>query len=129
MNIRRIAPEDAHALLDSNESMVYLDVRTPGEFELGHVPQAINVPVAVSGPSGMTPNPDFLDECNARFSKDTPLVIGCLRGGRSLRAAGALIGDGFTDVVDMRGGWDGELGPSGEVTYPGWSRRGLPVSR
>jgi rhodanese-related sulfurtransferase len=45
MNIRRIAPEDAHALIDANEAMVYLDVRTPGEFELGHVPQAINVPV------------------------------------------------------------------------------------
>ena len=129
MNIRRVDPDDAQSLLETNSASVYLDVRTPVEFERGHVPGAVNVPVAVSGATGMTPNPDFIDECNARFSKDTPLIVGCLRGGRSLRAAGALIGEGFTDVVDMRGGWDGEVDAAGTVTFPGWSRRGLPVAR
>ena len=36
---------------------------------------------------------------------------------------------GYTNVVDMRGGWDGEMGPLGEIVYPGWSRRGLPISK
>ena len=93
------------------------------------MPGAVNVPVAIAGPSGMRPNPDFLPECSVRFTKDTPLITGCLRGGRSLRAAGALLGEGFTDVVDMRGGWDGELDTNGAVAFPGWSRRGLPVER
>jgi len=129
MPIARISPEDTQGLLKTNAAVVYLDVRTEDEFAQGHVPGAVNVPVAVVGSSGMQPNPDFLLEVNARFPKNTPLVTGCLRGGRSMRAAGALMADGFTDVLDMRGGWDGELGPAGEVVYPGWSRLGFPVER
>ena len=129
MNIRNVDPVGAQSLLVSNEATVYLDVRTPDEFAAGHVPGAVNVPVAVVGPGGMTPNPDFVDECNVRFSKDTPLITGCLRGGRSLRAAGILLGEGFTDVLNMRGGWDGEVVAAGSGMFPGWSRRGLPVER
>jgi rhodanese-related sulfurtransferase len=127
MSIERISPEEAQAALADNPSTIYLDVRTPGEFTGGHVPGAVNVPVAVRGAAGMSPNPDFLDEVNVRFAKDTPIITGCLRGGRSLRAAGALIGDGFVNVVDMRGGWDGEMDAMGNIAYPGWQRRGLPV--
>jgi rhodanese-related sulfurtransferase len=129
MNIHRISPEETQALLAAIEGAVYLDVRTPEEFAGGHVPGAINVPVAVTSPKGMQPNPDFLPEVNARFGKDTTLITGCLRGGRSMRAAGVLISDGFVAVHDMRGGWDGELSTNGEVAYPGWTRRGLPVER
>ncbi len=129
MQIPRISPEETQALLAATEGAVYLDVRTAEEFAQGHVPGAINVPVALKSATGMQPNPDFLPEVNVRIGKDTPLVTGCLRGGRSMRAAGALIGDGFTAVQDMRGGWDGELSASGELAYPGWSRRGLPVER
>ena len=45
-----------------------------------------------------------------------------------MRAAEMLISAGFTAVVDMRGGFDGEMGPGGVLVYEGWSRRGLPVS-
>jgi len=77
----------------------------------------------------MEPNDDFLKEVCAELALDAPIITGCLRGGRSLRAASILKEAGFTRVVDMRGGWDGELGPLGEVVYPGWSRRGLPETR
>ena len=45
-----------------------------------------------------------------------------------MRAAQMLIQAGFSNVVDMRGGFDGEMGPGGVLTFEGWSRRGLPVS-
>jgi rhodanese-related sulfurtransferase len=45
-----------------------------------------------------------------------------------LRAAGLLAQMGFTSVVDMRGGFDGERTPAGQVTVEGWSSRGLEVS-
>ncbi len=46
IEIKRITPEQAKELLDSNQGYVYLDVRTVPEFEAGHVPGAKNVPGA-----------------------------------------------------------------------------------
>ena len=36
MEIKRITPEEAKELLDSNAGSTYLDVRTVAEFEAGH---------------------------------------------------------------------------------------------
>jgi len=128
VEIKRISPEEAQELLESEGGWTYLDVRTEVEFEEGHVPAALNVPVAERTYRGMEPNADFLEEVGQELALDTPIITGCLRGGRSLHAANLLREAGYTQVVDMRGGWDGELGPLGEVLYPGWNRRGLPVS-
>ena len=87
------------------------------------------MPVALRTPEGLVPNPDFLTQVAAVASQDAKLITGCLRGGRSLRAAGLLVEGGWTGVVDMRGGWDAELDQTGAVTYPGWTQRGLPISR
>jgi rhodanese-related sulfurtransferase len=127
VEITRISPEEAQTDLESEE-VTYLDVRSEPEFEQGHVPGAINIPIANKTPYGMQPNPDFLDQVKAALSTDAHIITGCLRGGRSLRAAQMLVAEGYTQVVDMRGGWDGELDPMGQVVYPGWARRGLPVS-
>ena len=45
-----------------------------------------------------------------------------------MRAAQVLQANGFTNVVDMRGGFDGESNPLGQIVYDGWARRGLPVT-
>jgi rhodanese-related sulfurtransferase len=121
----RISPQEASAKLA--EGWTYVDVRTVEEFEAGHPPGAVNVPLMHAGGGGMTPNPDFLRVMNAAFPKDARLVVGCKSGGRSLRAAQALLGEGFTSVIDQRAGWDGARNPFGQVTEPGWSRAGLPT--
>ena len=121
----RISPQDASARL--GEGWTYVDVRTVEEFEAGHPPGAFNVPWMHAGGGGMTPNPDFLRVMGSAFPKDARIVVGCKSGGRSLRAAQALLGDGFTNVVDQRAGWDGARNQFGQVTEPGWSRAGLPV--
>lgn len=46
-----VTAEETQQLLDSGAA-AYVDVRTPEEFAAGHVPGAVNVPVAVVGPSG-----------------------------------------------------------------------------
>ncbi len=127
--IERISPEQAKEKLDSDEGYVYIDVRDVAEYEAGHPDGAHNVPVLHRGPAGMTPNGELVAVCEANFAKDQKIITGCLRGGRSLRAAEILVAAGFTAVIDMRGGFDGELGPDGTVVYEGWSRRGLPVSK
>jgi rhodanese-related sulfurtransferase len=115
--VSRISPEEAHAKV-TNEGYTYVDVRTVAEFAAGHPAGAYNVPIAEA---------DFLRVMDACFGKGGKIVVGCGSGGRSLRAAQALVGAGFTDVLDQRAGWDGVRSPFGEITEKGWSRLGLPA--
>lgn len=128
MDIERIDPDLAHELLRADDTLIYLDVRTEEEFKGGHPPGAVNIPAFVRGPVGMIPACDFLEEVRARFGPDTSIIVGCLRGGRSMAAARQLVGAGYEHIRDMRGGWDGEMGPDGKISFDGWVRRGLPVS-
>jgi rhodanese-related sulfurtransferase len=113
--IRRVSPADAQALLE--QGYVYVDVRSVAEFEAGHPKGAFNVPVT---------EPDFLSVMQGRFGKDDKIVVGCLAGGRSLKAATMLLGAGFADVVDQRAGWGGVRNTFGAVSEAGWERAGLP---
>jgi len=61
----RISPQEASAKLA--EGWTYVDVRTVQEFEDGHPPGAVNVPLMHAGPGGMVPNPDFLAVMRAVF--------------------------------------------------------------
>jgi rhodanese-related sulfurtransferase len=121
----RISPQEASAKLA--EGWTYVDVRTPQEFEAGHPPGAVNAPIMQAESGGMVPNPDFLAAMIAAFPMGAQIVVGCKAGGRSLRAAQALLGAGFTNVLDQRAGWDGARNQFGQITEPGWSRAGLPV--
>ena len=130
MDVKRITPEEAKSLLDSGEGYVYLDVRTVNEFDAGHVPGAKNIPFVDFDPmrGGMAPNPQFVEIAARNFPKDAKLICGCQRGQRSLMAAQALLAAGFTSVVDMRGGYGGEMDHCGCVVSPGWAPLGLPTS-
>ena len=130
MNIQRLSPEETRDALEGAAGWTYLDVRSRGEFAAGHVAGAINIPLLDRNPSGpgLAPNPNFLEDVRGAFAADAKLITGCRRGGRTMRAAQILVGAGFTDVVDMRGGIDGELDGSGQVVYPGWGPRGLPLT-
>ena len=129
MEIKRISPEQAKELLDSNKGFIYLDVRTVSEFEAGHVPGAKNVPVVEPAYGRMQINPRFVKIVETNFGKEVKCITGCQSGGRSLKAAELLVAAGFVNVVDMRGGFGGELDQLGRLVYPGWAPRGLPVSR
>ena len=76
----------------------------------------------------MAPNPDFQKVVEANFPKDAKLVVGCKAGGRSLQAAALLAAAGYTNVVDMRGGFHGERDNLGRVAFAGWAESGLPVA-
>ena len=101
-------PEEIHRRLQGDESLVVLDVRTPGEFhgELGHIPGAVNVPVSglkrvLAEPQGPL----------AEIDRDRPIVAVCRTDNRSPRAAGILRRAGFTRVLVLSGGmsaWSGE---------------------
>ncbi|HWA76956.1 MAG TPA: rhodanese-like domain-containing protein [Polyangiaceae bacterium] len=124
MTIKSVTPEEAHQLVQ--QGALYVDVRSEQEFEQGHPPGALNVPIAHFGPAGMTPNTEFLAVMRAAFNQNEKLVVGCKAGGRSRRAAEMLEQAGFSDISDMAAGWDGSRDAFGRP-LPGWSKRGLPV--
>jgi rhodanese-related sulfurtransferase len=124
--IRAVSPEEAAALLA--EGYVYVDVRSEPEFEAGHVPGALNVPLLNQGPGGMTANPEFLSVMQQAFGIGEKMVVGCKAGGRSKKAVDQLTAAGFNELVDMSAGWDGSRDAFGRA-IPGWSKQGLPVEQ
>jgi rhodanese-related sulfurtransferase len=126
MSVKRVSPLEALALLD--EGYVYVDVRSVPEFEAGHPSGAYNIPLLHMAAAGMEPNPSFFEVLSAVFPKDSKLVLGCRSGGRSLRAAQALMQAGYLDVIDQRAGFEGARSPFGQLQEPGWQPAGLSVS-
>lgn len=127
MTVKRVSPEEAKALIQE-EGYVYLDVRSIPEFEAGHPPGAYNIPLLHATPSGMRPNPDFMNVVHAVFPKESKVVIGCRSGNRSLTAAKAMQQAGFQTVVDQRAGLEGARDPFGQLQEPGWAAAGLEVA-
>ncbi len=131
MAVRSISPRQAADLLSEGNGHVYLDVRSVREFSRGHPRSARNIPLLQPDPrSGkLVKNPDFLKVVQANFPTGTPLLLGCLSGDRSLKAAKVLERAGYGNVVNVQCGFGGSRNLLGLVKEPGWAALGLPVDR
>ena len=118
--IKHVTVQEAHTRQQAGDP--YVDVRSVPEFERGRPAGAANVPWLHRGAFGMTHNSEFLAVMQANFPPDTPLLIGCQAGVRSLQACEALENAGFTDVTNVLGGFGGSA--AGDV---GWVQAKLPV--
>jgi rhodanese-related sulfurtransferase len=87
-----VGPADAVRLL--NQGALLLDVRTQAEFDSGHILDAKHVPQEQLAQAG---------EAFKRH-KDKVVVTCCESGARSGAAARVLQAQGFTNVVNLRGG-------------------------
>lgn len=127
MPITQLEPKEAKAALDETDGSVYLDVRTEMEFAQGHPEGAINIPVAVPGAGGMMPNPDFLNVVQKVLSdKDRAIFCGCQVGVRSQMAAELMSQVGYSNLVNVQGGFGGRV-ENGALVVVGWRDSGLPV--
>lgn len=71
---------------------VLLDVRTPGEYRQGHVPESKSVPL------------QQLDKVNSIVKyKNIPLFVYCYSGSRSRQAVSVLQRMGYKDVRNIGG--------------------------
>ncbi len=100
----QIGMRELEARLGRGEVTV-LDVRSRSEFDAGHLPGALNLPVGEL--------PGRLDE----VPTGRPLVVQCQGGARSAIAASILQARGFGDLANYPGG------------YAEWSADGLPTER
>ena len=89
MSVSEVTIEELESALQSGARLI--DVREPDEYEAGHVPGAILVPLGTV--------PDSLD----RFSSDATTYVICKSGARSYRACEFVIDHGL-DAVNVEGG-------------------------
>jgi rhodanese-related sulfurtransferase len=131
MNIPQVTPMEAKRLLESPSDVVYLDVRSAPEFNTGHPPGAINIPIAELNPAAgrMEMNRDFLSLVKQVIPVERRVIVGCQSGGRSQAAAEMMVDAGYRDVCNLAGGFGGVVTPSGEVIEDGWSTSGYAVER
>jgi rhodanese-related sulfurtransferase len=82
------------AKISADSTLQLVDVRTPEEYNSGHIQGAVNYNIA---------DPNFGANLD-KLDKTKPVLVYCAVGGRSARAAGQLQKKGFTQVFDLKGG-------------------------
>ncbi|MBC8292274.1 MAG: molybdopterin biosynthesis protein MoeB, partial [Proteobacteria bacterium] len=93
--IPEITADEAEKLLAGTDGHVAVDVREKEEFREGHVPGALSLP---RGFLEMQVETKVADH-------DTPLVVYCQSGVRSMLAARQLKAMGYSSVCSMAGGY------------------------
>ena len=88
-----LRPNDVEARVKNGEVHI-VDVRSVSEFEEGHLPQAVNVPLT-----------GILDNLNQVPRNGKDLLVSCRSGGRSFVAATLLQARGFDSVINLAGGF------------------------
>lgn len=73
-----------------------IDVRTPAEYQQGHVENAKNINVL---------DAENFNKEIALLDKNKPVMVYCKSGKRSNKAAQILEDAGFVDITDLKGGY------------------------
>ena len=89
------------------DSVLILDVRTPGEYSKGHIKNSMLI--------------DYLDDSFAervsKLDKNKTVYVYCHSGGRSSEAQQEMQKQGFRNVINLEGG------------ITAWEKAGLPVEK
>lgn len=88
--IKQISPKE----LGLKKGMVLLDVRSNKEYENGHIPGAVHVPLS-----------DIGDKIK-KLKKDKDLVVYCRTGNQSIWAIKRLMGMGYKNLYNLKGGYN-----------------------
>lgn len=90
---KKITAEQAKKMMDSEQGIVILDVRTLEEYNSGHIKDAV-----------LIPDTDIKDKVEeALTDKSAKILVYCRTGRRSKLASDELIKMGYTNVYDFGG--------------------------
>lgn len=90
---QQITQEEAKEIMDAEE-VVILDVREQNEYDSGHIPGAVLLPVgSIDEDSAATVIPE----------KDTKVLVYCRSGNRSQTASSTLAELGYTNIYEFGG--------------------------
>lgn len=102
-SFQNLTVQEAKAAIESDASLIVVDVREAGEYQGGHIAKAVQHPV------GQVAN------WSKTLDKDARILCVCRVGNRSSLAAAKLVDYGFTNVSSMTGG------------MTAWTAAGYPV--
>lgn len=102
--IEEVSPEDVQAMKSRGESVVYLDVREPNEWNLGRIPQAVHLPRG-----------NLETKIEALVDRQQRVVVYCARGNRSALAALTMKQMGYGKAASMARGFAGWVDINGEI--------------
>ena len=90
---QQISQEEAKEMMDTQE-VIILDVREQDEYDSGHIPGAVLLPVGTIN-----------DETASAVipEKDDTVLVYCRSGNRSKTASAALAGLGYTNIYEFGG--------------------------
>ena len=91
---QQITAEEAKTMMEEQADAVILDVREQDEYETGHIPGAVLLPVGT------------IDEDSAAAAipeKDSVVLVYCRSGNRSKTASQALADLGYTQIYEFGG--------------------------
>jgi len=89
-----ITPQDLKAKLDSDATIVVVDVREPEEYAICHLDDVVHIPLS-----------QFAERFG-ELNPDDDLIFYCHHGMRSMQAAMFLKQKGFKRVASLKGGID-----------------------
>lgn len=90
LGIKQLSPKE----FDQKKGMMLLDIRSDKEYDQGHIPGAAHVPLSEIG------------ERVKKLKKDKELVVYCQNGNRSIWAIKRLMGMGYKNLYNLKGGYD-----------------------
>lgn len=101
--VKNITSKEASGILSRDKSVLLLDVRTPDEYQKGHLRNSVLIPITE------------MERRYAEIPKSQPVIVYCTVGARSSAVAGFLWDRGYRQVYNMTDG------------LMGWYRNRLPI--
>ena len=87
-----VTVDEAQQLISEESDLLILDVRTQQEYNSGHIPNAILIPVGE------------LEDRLGELDETKPILVYCKSGVRSAQARQILVDNGFPEVYNLEGG-------------------------
>ncbi|MGH7819099.1 MAG: rhodanese-like domain-containing protein [Candidatus Binatia bacterium] len=112
--VREVGVEEAAKQIESDASILVLDVREPGEYTERRIRGALNVP---RGMLEAKADRDYPGREPRLQDRRQPIIVHCASGARSAMAAAVLQEMGFENVRSLAGG------------IVEWEKAGKPLER
>jgi rhodanese-related sulfurtransferase len=127
--MKHLTPRQTWEYLQANRHALFVDVRMEIEYlYVGHPPGVVHVPW-YEYPEMQVHAQAFVDQVRREAGGDAsrPVVLICRSGKRTVDAATALEAAGFSEVVNVVHGFEGELDAHFQRgRLNGWRFDGLP---